>query len=378
MKTTTFVLLLTFVLSACAPTVIPRSTLTPIPPTVFPTSTPEPAPTPTSIDVPKLSAELDAMFQKMVKANVFTGSVLVAQNGQIILSQGYNFADREKKIPNTAHTKFRIASITKQFTAMAIMMLQEQGKLNVQDELCIYMTDCPDEWKPITIHQLLTHTSGIPEVFDVYRNEQITSSLSLDKMIAEVKTMPLEFQPGDKFSYHNMGYILLGKIIEAVSKQSYEVFLQKNIFEPLQMSNTGFEHNQDDLAVGYNQYHAVVDPMNMWVVFSAGALYSTVEDLYRWDQALYTNQLVSQKTLDTIFSAHVRVPDGNGWSYGYGWSIGLLEQRPIISHGGSIRGFTSMIDRFPVDHATIIILINQEDIDPTLADTAVAKKLFGE
>jgi CubicO group peptidase (beta-lactamase class C family) len=318
------------------------------------------------------------MLQKVTKAGLFSGSILVAQNGQVILSKGYDFADREKKIPNTAQTKFRIASITKQFTAMAIMILQEQGKLNVQDKICAYLTDCPEAWKPITIHQLLTHTSGIPDTPSAFYSQEITSSLPLEQSIADAKTKPLDFQPGEKFSYNNRGYVLLGKIIEAVSGQSYEAFLQKHIFEPLQMTSTGFDHVQVDLAVGYTNQSYVADQINMWVAFSAGALYSTVEDLYRWDQALYTDKLVPQQALDTMFTAHVLMPDSDGWGYGYGWMIGPDNQRRIIAHPGGIQGFASIIKRYPDAKATIIVLANQENVPVDVIDESIAKKLFGE
>lgn len=378
-----FALLLIVALTACTPAAPPvpptatnpPPTATPIPPTATSTLAPTDVPKVPTPDIQTLSAELDAMFQKITKAGVFSGSVLVAQNGQVILSKGYGFAEREKKIPNTALTKFRIASITKQFTAMAIMMLQEQGKLNVQDKICAYLTDCPEAWKPITIDQLLTHTSGIPDTPGAFYSQENTSTLPLEQSIADAKTKPLDFQPGEKFSYDNLGYVLLGKIIEAVSGQSYEAFLQKNIFEPLQMSTTGYDHNRDDLAVGYEDNVYVADPINMWVPFSAGALYSTVEDLYRWDQALYTDKLVPQQTLDTIFTPHVLMPDSGGWGYGYGWMIPPDKPR-LIMHYGGINGFMSIIKRYLDDKTTIIILTNQENVAPDSTGDLITKKLF--
>jgi CubicO group peptidase (beta-lactamase class C family) len=382
-----FALMLLVALTACAPAAapVPPTTTNPPPPQpntpVPPTATLKPAPTNTptqpSRDIQALSADLDTMLQKITKAGVFSGSVLVAQNGQVILSKGYGFADREQKIPNTAQTKFCIASITKQFTAMAIMMLQEQGKLNVQDKICTYLTDCPEAWKPITIHQLLTHTSGIPDTPVAFYIQEITSSLPLEQSIADAKTKPLDFQPGEKFSYDDRGYVLLGKIIEAVSGQAYEAFLQKNIFEPLQLSNTGFDLYQDDLAVGYRDQVYIAPQFNMWVLSSAGALYSTVEDLYRWDQALYTDKLVPQHILDTLFTAYVEMPDSGGWGYGYGWMI-VPGQPRLITHYGGWSGFTSVIKRYPDDKATIIVLTNQENVAPDSTGDLISKKLFGK
>ncbi len=382
-STTLLTLALIVSLTACAPATTPvlptvtnppLPTETPVPPTNTPAPTITPAPT---LDVEKLNADLDTMLQKITKAGVFSGSILVAQNGQVILSKGYNFADREQKIPNTAATKFCIASITKQFTAMAIMMLQEQGKLDVQDKLCAYLTDCPEVWKPITIHQLLTHTSGIPDTFGAFYLDEITSTLPLEQMLADAKAKPLDFQPGETFWYNNTGYNLLGRIIEVVSGQTYAAFLQQQIFDPLQMTSTGFAQYQDDLAIGYEDQVYIADRINMWVAFSAGALYSTVEDLYKWDQALYTEQLVPQKVLDTLFTAHVVMPDSEGWGYGYGWMIGPDTPR-LIMHPGGINGFSSVIKRYPDNKATIIVLSNQENVTPDSTADLIAMKLFGK
>jgi len=377
--------LLLVVLTSCAPaatpvpptaTNLPSPTNTPVP---LPTNTPPPTNTPApTIDFQELNADLDTMFQKIAKTSVFSGAVLVARNGQVILSKGYGMADRDQKTPNTAQTKFCIASITKQFTAMAIMLLQEQGKLNVQDKICTYLTDCPDAWKPITLHQLLTHTSGIPDTFGSFYLEEITSTLPLEQSLADAKTKPLDFPPGKEFSYDNLGYALLGKIIETVSGQTYVAFLQKNIFEPLQMTNTGFDLYQADLAVGYQNQAVEAERINMWVAFSAGALYSTVEDLYKWDQALYTEKLVPQKVLDTLFTAHVVMPDSDGWGYGYGWMIGPDTQPHIVAHPGAIDGFASVIRRYTDDKATIIILANLQTVDPNFIGDLIAKKLLGK
>lgn len=382
-KTTVFALVLAIAVSACAPTgtAIPVATQLPPTATPLPTATRLPTAIPTNTpDIKTLTNELDAMFQKFVEMSIFSGSVLVAQNGQVILSEGYGFADVENNTPNTAQTRFRIYSITKQFTAMAILMLQEQGKLNVQDGICQYLVECPEAWKPITIHQLLTHTSGIPDLWPAYRTQEITSTVPLEQLIADAATRPLDFQPGAKFSYDNTGYILLGRIVETASGQSYGDFLQKNIFGPLRMLNTGYDPNRDDLALGYRNHGvSAADPVNMWTAFSAGGLYSTVEDLYLWDQALYTRTLLPQAALDTMFMAHVPAPDiAAGWSYGYGWLIGPDSQRRLLMHAGGENGYCSIISRYPDDDVTIIILANWEEIaQGTIAD-AIAEKLFGE
>ena len=331
----------------------------------------------TALPDPKLlSAGLDKVFQDMTTANQFSGSVLIAKDGSVILSKAYGLANREKNIPNTVQTKFRIYSMTKPFTAMAILMLQQKEKLNVQDKICTYLSGCPEAWKPITIHQLLTHTSGIPDNLDTSSVKDVTSTAPLEQMIADAKTLPLNSQPGEQFSYENLDYVLLGKIIEAVSGQSYEAFLQQNIFDPLKMSNTGYDHNQTDLAIGYLDQSATADPLNMWLMFSAAGLYSTVEDLYRWDQALNTNELLSQKTTDLMFTSYVQ-SDRDGYGYGYGWYISL--DKPLIQkHPGHGNGFDTTIRRYVDDKVTMIILTNREDNPmPTIADS-IAKMILGK
>jgi CubicO group peptidase (beta-lactamase class C family) len=326
-----------------------------------------------------VSNDLDSIFQKLTNTGDFSGSVLVARNGAVVLDKSYGLADRQKNIPITPQTKFPIGSITKQFTAMAVLMLQEQGKLNVQDGICNYLEKCPEAWKPVTIHQLLTHTSGIPDPLEAFWTQDISSPAPLEQMIADAAAKPLEFQPGAKFSYNNTGYDLLGKIIENVSSQTYGIFLQEHIFQPLSMSNTSFDPNQHDLAIGYkDQTGKIANPFNLWVAFSAGALYSTVEDLYLWDQALYTEKLAPQKDLDTMFTPYTSLPDTGGMGYGYGWTIGTDHQHRFVGHEGLAYGYRSLILRYPDDHVTIIILSNQENVDPSIIASSIANKLFGQ
>jgi CubicO group peptidase (beta-lactamase class C family) len=320
-----------------------------------------------------LSAEFDALVEKNHQAGVFDGSVLVAQNGQVIFSKGYGFADRENKIPNMPQTKFRLASISKQFTAMAVLLLQEQGKLDVEDDICNYITDCPDIFKPVKIRHLLSHSSGIPGATQY--------SLPGDQMIP--KSAKLYFQPGEQFEYLNVGYDLLRRIIETVSGQSYASFLKQNIFEPLEMANTGVDDmKQTDLAKGYSNAEGDIALQPVWGVYS---IYSTVEDMYLWDQALYTDKLLPESALKTMFTPQIAVPDGKyygfdgstGWSYGYGWFIAPKELGYVI-HGGIYPGYRAEFRRYMDDKTAIILLTNHEAV--ALYDTveAIAEKLFGK
>ncbi|MCI0526873.1 MAG: beta-lactamase family protein, partial [Nitrospira sp.] len=272
--------------------------------------------------------------------------MLVARNGEVLLSRGYGLADRDKNLPNTPQTKYRLGSITKQFTAMAILILQAQNKLNLQNPICLYMPECPALWQDINIHHLLTHTSGIPDFTDFpdYETTKATPSSPL-QTVARFKDKLLDFQPGEQWSYSNSGYILLGYVIEQASGQSYEMFLKQNIFEPLQMKNTGYDHNDDSLATGYTGFYdhwEKADYIDMTIPYASGGLYSTIEDLYRWDQVLYTEQLMSQELLDLIFSPHVRIPD-TGLSYGYGWVVGEMNNHQVVGHDGGIKDFTTKL-----------------------------------
>jgi CubicO group peptidase (beta-lactamase class C family) len=257
--------------------------------TITPPVQPSPTPLPAAETSVGIVSQIDTYVNGLVDDGTFSGSVLVAQNGEVVLTEGYGLADREQNRPNTPQTKFRLASITKQFTAMAVLILQEQGKLHVQDPICQYLSLCPAAWEAITIHHLLTHTSGIPSFtsFPDYVTSRATPS-SPGQTFGRFKDMPLDFQPGEKWSYSNSGYIVLGLIIEQASGKSYEEFLHHNIFVPLQMNNSGYDHNDGSLAIGYSggigQWRTA-PYIDMSIPYAAGGLYATVEDMYRWDQA---------------------------------------------------------------------------------------------
>ncbi len=335
-------------------------------PVIVPDS-PSPSSTPATENP---ASRIDKILISHTERETFTGAVLVARNGQILLSQGYGWADRDKQIPNTPPTRYRLGSITKQFTAMAILILQIQGQLNLHEPVCPYIPECPESWQEITIHHLLTHTAGIPDLteFPDFKTTKATPTTP-EQTIARFKGKPLDFQPGEKWYYSNSGYILLGSIIEQVSGQSYEIFLQQNIFDPLQMTNTGYDHNDGSLATGYtgvNSHWEKPDYIDMTLPYAAGGLYSTVEDLYRWDQALYTEQLVPQSSLDLMYVPHTKMAMHG---LGYAWFVGQMNNHPAVSHGGGIDGFVTEIRRYIADEVTIIILSNRQTTNvPQIAD----------
>jgi CubicO group peptidase (beta-lactamase class C family) len=330
-------------------------------------------------------SHLDTYINAEVHREDFSGVVLIARAGKVLLSKGYSMADWEQHLPNTPHTKFHIASLTKAFTAMAILMLQEQGKLHVQDHLCSYLSQCPKAWQAITIFHLLTHTSGIPTL---QRNPFPTLPSSAEQAVAEAmalyKDKPLDFPPGSQFSYSNAGYDFLGYLIQKVSGEPFVQFLQHQIFDPLHMSETGYAPDYAGLAnhaTGYAAWQVKVAdaipslPPDLSFLIADRGLYSTVEDLYRWDQALYTHRLVSQLSLDEMFTPHISlapyVTQCTGpndelvqLGYGYGWCIGSESQahRQIIFHTGSALGFKASFQRYPADRVTIIVLSNLDTV----------------
>jgi CubicO group peptidase (beta-lactamase class C family) len=332
--------------------------------------------------------KLDKLVHAYVEYGKFNGSVLVAEKGKIIYKKGFGFADMEWNIPNLPDTKFRLGSITKQFTSMLIMQLVEQGKLKLDVPISTYLPDYPKKTGDIiTIHHLLTHSSGIPNMTSfpgfskVSRNSY--SPLQLVNLFAD---STLQFEPGKNYAYSNSGYILLGYIIEKVTGKSYEQVLQENIFTPLKMNNTGYDHRRTLLknrASGYEKsgWHYVnANFLDMSVPYAAGSMYSTVEDLYLWNQALYADQLLRQENKDLLFTKHI--PAGGNSYYGYGWGIGEIplgntaERVATIGHGGGIDGFNTQITRIPSDKSFIVLLNNTGGAPLNEMTNAIAAILY--
>ncbi len=324
-------------------------------------------------------ARIDDYLSELANEGEFSGSVLVARQGEVLLSKGYGLADRVTQTPNTPQTRYRVHWITMQFTAMAILMLQEQGLLNVQDPICAYIPECPEYWADITIHHLLTHTSGLSDWIQPWDSERDKPTTSLDR-VDLIKGKPPYFGPGEQFRYSENGYIVLGHIIETLSGQAYEGFLQEQIFEPLGMSKTGLEEDENSLTVGYRPSGEPAPPPDLLFRYSASGLYSSVEDLYLWDQALDGETLIPHEYLDMMFSGYVKTPslDFEGSQYGYGWFIGQTLDRPVTAHGGMMSGYTSMFLRFPKEQATIIVLRNAEIQIYDRLEIELAKMIFEE
>ena len=310
-----------------------------------------------------LSERLDEVFAN--SPNGYNGSVLIAVDGKIIVEKGYGMADIKNKIPNTKDTVFLLNSITKQFTATSIMMLEEQGKLSLNDPVSKYLKGVKNGEK-ITIHHLLSMESGITDIFEAYpkadQNERSDTIFPVSELIREIKKMPSKFEPGTQFEYSNSNYDILGFIIEKVSGLEYGEFLKKNIFELLEMKNTAYDVKKNQLknrAVGYTgigKYNiSYGEPYNISYLFAEGSLCSTVEDLYKWDQALYTEKLLKKETLEKMFKPNIG-------HYGYGWFIDE-EYSGLVWHSGGnpYKGFISYIARYRNSKTTVIILQNEED-----------------
>jgi CubicO group peptidase (beta-lactamase class C family) len=327
----------------------------------------------------QIIAKVAEYMAAAVKVDGFSGSVLIARDGTPIVEKGFGMANIEHDVPNGPATIYRLGSVTKQFTGMAIAMLQERGKLSVGDPLCKYITDCPAAWKPITVKNLLTHTSGIPN-YTSFPDFAKTTILPVTnaEMISVLREKPLDFAPGEKFAYSNSGYYLLGEIIEKASGKTYSDFLQENIFTPLGMKRTGYDSPLriiKNRAAGYVRQGGKVlnaSYMDMTVPYAAGALYSTTGDLLLWDQALYTEKLVSKKSLAEIFT-----PLSGETGYGYGWGIRKRFGRREISHGGGIYGFATDIARFPDDRVTVVVLSNIQGAPAGRVSTDLAAIVFG-
>jgi len=311
-----------------------------------------------------LTPQFDEYFDALVTQNGFNGAVLVAREGKIVYAKGAGWARVELNLPNTPQTRFRIGSITKQFTAAAILLLQERGKLSVGDPVCKFFNDCPRAWQKITLHHLLTHTSGLPDYTDLPDYDaKMALPETNESLIARFKKLPLEFKPGSRHAYSNSGYILLGVIIEKLSGESYENFLRRNIFAPLAMHDTGVDRNEvasTNRAAGYalkdrRLVNAAYQEMTQ--AGAAGVLYSTVEDLCRWNEGLFGGRLLQPKSLAAMTTAWAE-------DYGYGLVIQTDFHRKHFSHGGRISGFYNDMEYFPDDRVTVIVLRNIYDSNP--------------
>jgi D-alanyl-D-alanine carboxypeptidase len=327
---------------------------------IFLLSASQPAPAQSAMDS-ALAAKAEELIAPAVAADQFSGAVLVARDGVPVFRRAFGLADREWGIPNTADTKFRIGSITKQFTATAILQLAEAAKLLVDDPMSKYYPDAPPAWNTITIRHLLTHTSGIPSFTGI--PHFFDGQARLDRTPAEIieltRDKPLEFAPGSKYSYDNTGYVILGYIIEKLSGERYADYIQHHIFEPLGMKSSGYDVSDAIIpkrAAGYSRdkdQYINAGFISMTEPYAAGALYATVDDMLAWDQALYSAKILTPASLQAMFTDY-------GHGYGFGWVIDTLYGHRRLLHAGGVNGFITRFDRYPEDNLTVVVFSNED------------------
>jgi CubicO group peptidase (beta-lactamase class C family) len=317
-------------------------------------------------DTPDKTEKINKLMLQYGDCCAFTGTVLVSEHEQVIFKSGYGLANREWNIPNAPDVKFRLGSITKQFTSMLIMQQVAKGTIKLDGHLSDYLAYYrKDTGSKVTISELLSHTSGIPSYTDApnFFADVSRNYYAPDDFVKKFCSGDLQFEPGSKFHYNNSGFFLLGTILEHITGKTYETLLKENIFVPLAMKDTGYDHYADILAKraeGYQQdLGGVVNApyLDMALPYAAGSLYSTVEDLYKWDQALYTDKLISSELKQKLFTPNLE-------HYGYGWDIRAIPAdepgagQTMISHGGGINGFNTLEERFVGDHDLIVIFNN--------------------
>ena len=329
----------------------------------LPTSAVQAAPVAASVDQ-ALAAKIDAVVAPYYRAGEPGATLIVVKNGKTLLRKGYGMADVAGKVAMPPDATLRLGSITKQFTAVGIMLLVDDGKLSVSDPITKFLPDYTTQGKVITVEHLLTHTSGIVSYTGKpdFRSRS-HQDMTVAQMVDYFKNDPLEFAPGSKYAYNNSGYFLLGAIIEKVSGQSYAKFVEQRIFAPLGMTHTAYEGSERAItlrAAGHQKTaegFAPSNPVSMSLPYAAGSLVSTVDDLAKWDAAITAGRLLKPASWKQAFTSYT-LTDGKPTGYGYGWDVGKLRGSPAIGHGGNINGFSTYAVRLPQEEVYVALLTN--------------------
>lgn len=316
-------------------------------------------------------SRMEQVIQSYVTDKQFMGSVLVAQHGQVLLDKGYGYANIEWQIPNSPTTKFRIASLTKQFTAAAILLLEEQGRLKIIDQIKKHMPDAPAAWNNITIFNLLTHTSGIPN-YTTFPDFALMTTMAKTPMeqIELFRNKPLDFQPGSNFEYNNSGYVLLGYLIEIISGQSYQDFVVNKIFKPIGMDASGYDSHSEIILYRASGYMVTSDGLrnaeylDMSIPYSAGSLYSTTRDMLRWQEGLFGSKILSSISLNKMSTPFLN-------NYGLGVIVQPVDGHPSIMHAGGTSGFNTYMLYSPDDKLAVIALGNLNALGYVAQDLAL-------
>jgi CubicO group peptidase (beta-lactamase class C family) len=325
-----------------------------------------------------LASRLDATIAPYFQPDAPGATVLVVKDGKTVLRRAYGMADTSKNIKMTPEMALRIGSMTKQFTATAILLLADEGKLSVQDEITRYLPDYPTQGKKITIEHLLTHTSGIVSYTGKPGySQRAPQDTTVAAQIDSFKNDPMQFEPGSTWRYNNSGYYLLGAIIEKVSGLPYHTFVEQRIFVPLGMTHTayeGYERSKWPTAAGHSLADKGYGParnLGKNQSYAAGELVSTVDDLAKWDAAIAANKLLKPATWQRAFTSY-RLADGKDSNYGYGWEMTLIQGEPTIGHSGSTRGFRSYGLRLPAKGVYVAVLTNGDS--GTVVPDVVARR----
>lgn len=311
-----------------------------------------------------VAARIDQVLSATYKADAPGATVIVFKDGKTLLRKAYGLADVERKLPLAADTPMRLGSITKQFTSTAILMLVDEGRIRLDDDITVYLPDYPTQGKKITIEHLLTHTSGIVS----YTGKPgyalaMQKDLTVQQMVDSFKNDPLDFAPGSRYKYNNSGYFLLGAIIEKVSGKTYDKFVEERIFVPLGMTRSAYEGHERDKAPRAQGYTRAPEgfqpskPISMTQPYAAGSLVSTVDDLARWDAAVSSGKLLQAGSWQRAFTPYT-LSTGSRTGYGYGWETGTLRGAQMIGHGGGIPGFNSFALRLPAEKLYVAVLSN--------------------
>jgi D-alanyl-D-alanine carboxypeptidase len=334
----------------------------------------------------QLVSELDRLLSPRFPPDGPGAAIVVVKDSRVIFRKGYGLANLELKTPMQPDMVFEIGSITKQFTSTAVLMLVEQGKLSLDEDLHKYLPDYPDKGAKISVENLLTHTSGIKSYTDDLKWRGMwRQDLTVQQIIDITKDDALEFPPGTKWKYDNTGYILLGAIIEKVSGLSYADYVRKNIFEPLGMKHSYYGSNSAVVpgrASGYSRNAgnwANATYLSMTQPYAAGSLMSSVDDLAIWDGAISAGKLLSKASWDRAFTPY-KLANGDDTHYGYGWAVDAYDGHPIIRHNGGIFGYVSEVARLPNDHIYVALLTNSDghDFDTGFLATELAAAVIGD
>jgi len=325
-----------------------------------------------------LDFKIDSLLSTVFKENGPGTAFLVAKNGKPIYRKAFGKANLELNVDMQPNNVFQIGSMTKQFTAMSVLMLMEEGKLKLDDDITLFIPDYPTGGKSLTIHHLLTHTSGVKDytrmksIMDIAKKD-----LSPKELVEFFMNEPMQFSPGEKFEYNNSGYVLLGYIVELVSGETYEDFVEKRIFQKIGMNDSRYANDREVIknrAYGYHNRGEFTNKMiiSLHIPYASGALMSTVDGMLKWQEAINNNVLVKQSTINKAFTKYT-LNNGDQLTYGYGWHLKDIEGIPTREHGGSIFGYKSMAVYVPSKDIYVIGFSNCDCNSPTKVTRDIAQ-----